>query len=184
MLALPGWRVASCRDLGNLTIVEDGETFQANAEKKVAAYLGLTDAWVLADDSGLVVPALDGAPGVHSARYAKPHDDQANNEKLLKAMAKLEGDQRRAHFVCTMVLGHQGRIVFSGTGKVEGSITASADGQGGFGYDPLFFYGPAGKTFAAMSGTEKNDISHRGRALAKVRAFLMDHGPKPGPRDA
>ncbi|HAK93482.1 MAG TPA: non-canonical purine NTP pyrophosphatase, RdgB/HAM1 family [Planctomycetes bacterium] len=166
----------ACAELGDADIVEDGATFLANARTKLAAYAGRTDQWVLADDSGLEVPALGGAPGVNSARYARPHDDAANNAKLLAALASFGGAGRRARFVCAVALGLDGREVFATEGAVEGMILEAPRGGGGFGYDPLFFYPPCGATFAELSDRDKNRVSHRARALEAVAGFLRAHG--------
>lgn len=166
----------SCEEFGNADVVEDGATFLANARTKLAAYTARTDQWVLADDSGLEVPALGGAPGVLSARYARLHDDAANNAKLLAAMAPFRGADRRARFVCAMAVGLDGREVFTTEGAVEGLILDAPRGSGGFGYDPLFLYEPAGATFAELSDEDKNRVSHRARALEAVAGFLRAHG--------
>lgn len=156
-------------------IEENGATFEENAMIKasVAARSGYPG---LADDSGLVVPALDMAPGIHSARYAGEHgDDAANNALLLK---NLEGVRdRAAAFVCSLVMVFpDGTAPIRARGAVEGEILLSPRGEGGFGYDPLFWYDPMGKTLAEMSKEEKNAISHRGmavRALARKLARRM-----------
>jgi XTP/dITP diphosphohydrolase len=168
--------VRSCRELGATTVREDGRTFLANARKKVRPYLPLTDAWVLADDSGLEVPALGGEPGVHSARYAGVNAeraaDAANNAKLLDAMRGLTGEARRARFVCTIALGHGGAEVCAVRATVEGVILSEPRGTRGFGYDPLFLYPALGETFAELDAAAKNRVSHRGRALAAVTAHV------------
>lgn len=166
----------SCAELGDADVVEDGATFLDNARRKLAAYAALTDQWVLADDSGLEVPALGGAPGVNSARYARLHDDAANNAKLLAALAPFRGGDRRARFVCAVALGLDGREIFATEGAVEGLILDAPRGDGGFGYDPLFLYAPADATFAELSERDKNRVSHRARALEAVAGFLRAHG--------
>ena len=172
LLAPLGFEVCSAAALGAPEAIEDGATFMDNARKKLAACAALTGAWVLADDSGLEVPALGGAPGVHSARYARPHDDAANNRKLIEALAGREGAARRARFVCALALAHDGGEVFAALGVVEGDLLASPRGNAGFGYDPLFFYPPLGLTFAELDPAQKNRVSHRARALAEVATFL------------
>ncbi|PKK38922.1 Nucleoside 5-triphosphatase RdgB (dHAPTP, dITP, XTP-specific) [Clostridiaceae bacterium JG1575] len=129
---------------------------------------------VLADDSGLSVDYLNGAPGVFSARYAGRHgDDRANNEKLLADLAGVPLEERKAKFVCAMALvGH--KVDLRVTGEAKGYIIEEAKGFEGFGYDPLFFSNDLAKTFAEASGVEKNSVSHRGRALAKLRKELVN----------
>jgi XTP/dITP diphosphohydrolase len=147
--------------------VENGATFEENAYKKAsftAKVLGLP---ALADDSGLEVHALGGAPGVHSARYAGPGaTDAGNNEKLLGALRGIE--DRRARFCCALSLAVPSGAALTYEADCEGLITNSPRGSNGFGYDPLFFYPPMGKTFAEMSEDEKLSVSHRGRALSEL----------------
>ena len=165
--------LVSLKDVGFTgDIVEDGETFEENALIKARAASEFSGLCAIADDSGLIVNALDGAPGVYSARYAgEPCDDQKNNEKLLK---NLEGvGDRSAAFVCTIAcIIPEGQPLSGdpiiGTGYCPGEILFNPRGKGGFGYDPLFWFDPFGKTFAEMSAEEKNAVSHRG---AGVRAF-------------
>lgn len=156
-------------------IEENGTTFEENAMIKatVAARSGYPG---LADDSGLVVPALNMEPGIYSARYAGNHDDKANNALLLK---KLEGVRdREAAFVCSLVMVFpDGSAPIRAVGVVEGEILLAERGKGGFGYDPLFWYDPAGKTLAEMTDDEKNAISHRGNA---VRAFARKFARRMG----
>lgn len=151
-------------------IEENGKTFAENAEIKaraatVSGYPGL------GDDSGLVVPALDDAPGIYSARYAGEHgNDAANNALLLKNM---EGkDDRAAAFVCALVLAYPDGRTVSAEGRVWGELLTESRGEGGFGYDPLFYYAAMGKTLAEMSREEKNEISHRGAAVRALAARL------------
>ncbi|HET98466.1 MAG TPA: XTP/dITP diphosphatase [Desulfurivibrio alkaliphilus] len=159
----------SLADFGPLPeVVEDGATFDDNAYKKAlftAKALGLP---AMADDSGLVVEALGGEPGVHSARYAgEEADDAANIAKLLQEM---EGkNDRRAAFVCVLSLAVPSGPALTYEGRCEGVITEAPRGSGGFGYDPVMFYPPLNKTFAEMDAAEKNRISHRGQAMAQVR---------------
>ena len=147
-------------------IPEDGDTFEANAviKARAAARLGYIG---IADDSGLMVDALGGAPGVYSARYAGEHgDDAANNAKLLRELAAHPGVPRTAAFVCAMACAFPDGSSYTCSCRCPGEILTEARGEGGFGYDPLFFYAPLGKTFAQLSGEEKNQISHRARTLA------------------
>lgn len=153
-------------------IPEDGDTFAANAliKARAAAALGYIG---IADDSGLTVDALDGDPGVYSARYAGGHgDDAANNAKLLRELAARPNEPRTAAFVCAMACVFPDGASFTCEGRCPGEILTEARGEGGFGYDPLFLYVPAGKSFAELGGEEKNRISHRARALAEFAPQL------------
>jgi len=157
-------------------VEEDGATFEANAIKK-AAYLkqcsGLTS---VADDSGIVVDALDGAPGVYSARYAgEPADDMANNRKLLHEMKDVPDENRTARFVCCIALA-DGDDIRTFTGYVEGKIGRENRGDNGFGYDPVFYPEGHDRTFAQMTDDEKNSMSHRGRALRKLQEYIREKG--------
>jgi len=146
-------------------VIEDGTTFADNAQKKAEAFAAANGCPALADDSGLMVDALGGAPGVYSSRYAGPGArDADNNTKLLTAMQGM--DERRARFVCALHLSWpNGRSALTAEGRVEGSIVESPRGGSGFGYDPLFFCPELGKTFAEANPEEKASVSHRGRAL-------------------
>jgi XTP/dITP diphosphohydrolase len=156
-------------------IVEDGQTFLENARKKARAVTEITGCMALADDSGLVVEVLGGVPGVNSARYAgKQGDYRANNEKLLKEMAEVPDGERAAAFVCTMVLARPGGEEWDVEGRCEGRIIREYRGSGGFGYDPLFYLSEEGLTMAELPMGRKNEISHRGRALAQMKAILID----------
>lgn len=156
-------------------VIEDGSTFLANAEKKAHTIARVTGTWTLADDSGLVVPALDGAPGVHSARYAGPEScDAENNRKLLKEMTGLSGEERNAAFHCCMVLASPEGTVGTFDGELEGVILETGRGNEGFGYDPLFLVREYDRTLAELSLEVKNSISHRGAALRKVMQFLHE----------
>ena len=163
----PGLTLLSAAEAGLPDdIPEDGGSFAENAliKARAAAKLGYIG---IADDSGLVVDALGGAPGVYSARYAGEHgDDDANNAKLLRELAARPTAPRTAAFVCAMACVFPDGESFICEGRCPGEILEEARGTGGFGYDPLFFYAPAGKSFAELDGEEKNRISHRARALA------------------
>jgi XTP/dITP diphosphohydrolase len=149
-------------------VVEDGETFAANAEKKALAVAQWADMPALADDSGLIVPFLGGEPGVHSSRYAgEQEDSEANMALLLEKLAETPEAERLAYFVCILVLAAPDGRTWQTGGRVDGLITFEKRGEGGFGYDPLFFYIPANKTFAQMRIEEKNRVSHRHRALER-----------------
>lgn len=158
----------------DIDVVEDGATFEENALKKAREVLAVTDAdAVLSDDSGLEVDALGGAPGVYSARYAGDgHDDAANNKKLLEAMKDVPDGARGCRFVCAAALARKDGAAIVRRGTVEGTLLHEKRGESGFGYDPLFYYAPAGLSFAQMSAGEKNLISHRKRALNALEEAL------------
>lgn len=159
---------------------ESGETFEANATiKALAASSALPDALVLADDSGLEVDALGGAPGVTSARYAGPLATDADNRNRLKeelaAFAqKTESPVFTGRFRCCMVLARNGRVLGVFDGAVEGHLLLAEDGEGGFGYDPLFVPEGYDKSFGVLPASVKNQLSHRSRALARVVAWLSE----------
>jgi XTP/dITP diphosphohydrolase len=150
---------------------ETGDTFEANAAAKALYYSAHAPGPLFADDSGLEVDALGGAPGVYSARFAGPGaSDEANNHLLLE---KLKGvEDRTARFVSVVALAEKGRLARTFRGVVEGRIAAERRGENGFGYDPLFFYPPFGCTFGEILRGRKQDVSHRGRALAAMMEFL------------
>jgi XTP/dITP diphosphohydrolase len=152
---------------------ENASTFAENAVGKALHYSRLSEGMVFADDSGLVVPALGGRPGVHSARYAGPKATSVERiEKLLGELRGKMGSQRAAHFVCAIALAKQGHAIAVVTDHVEGEILNSPSGSGGFGYDPVFYYPPLKKTFAELTEEEKNLHSHRGKAFRKLLATL------------
>jgi XTP/dITP diphosphohydrolase len=152
---------------------ENAPTFAENAAGKALHYSRHGDGLVFADDSGLVVPALGGAPGVHSARYA---GEQATNsqriEKLLGEMQGKTGSERHAYFVCAIALAESGRAMAIVTDRVDGEILEEPRGSGGFGYDPVFYFPALERTFAEISAEEKNQHSHRGKAFRKLLAAL------------
>jgi XTP/dITP diphosphohydrolase len=151
---------------------EHGATFEETSIDKTLYYARLAKGYVFADDSGLEVDALGGAPGVHSARYAGPHaTDEANNALLLSNLRGVEN--RSARFVCSIALALDGAIVKTFRGVVEGRIIDAARGAHGFGYDPLFLYEPFGCTFGEASDTQKMAVSHRAQALSAMFAFLQ-----------
>ncbi|MBE3587044.1 MAG: XTP/dITP diphosphatase [Thermoanaerobacteraceae bacterium] len=174
MLAPLGYEVVSLdRYPGVPEIVEDGATFKDNAVKKAATVARHTGRLALADDSGLEVDYLGGAPGVHSARFAGGgHNDRANNEKLLKLLSGVPAEKRSARFRCVVAVATPEGRVFTAEGTCEGIITTEPRGEGGFGYDPLFLVPEYGKTFAELEPAVKNRISHRGRALALAKEIL------------
>jgi len=152
---------------------ENAPTFAENAAGKALHYSRLHDGLVFADDSGLVVPALEGAPGVHSARYAGVDATNSQRiEKLLREMHDNTVEERAAYFVCAIALARKGRAVAIVTDRVDGEILDSPRGAGGFGYDPVFYFPPLKKSFADLSATEKNQYSHRGKAFRKLLATL------------
>ncbi len=164
--------------------VEDGATFAENARKKSEHYSRwVAGELVLADDSGLEVEALGGAPGVHSARYAglesglprnSNSKDQDNNARLLRELAGVEDARRGARFVSVISVARDGREVASFRGEAEGVLLRSPKGNNGFGYDPLFWYAPLGKTFAELTAEEKAAVSHRGNAIRKFLAWCRE----------
>lgn len=152
---------------------ETGKTFEDNSRGKCLFYSRKYPGLVLAEDSGLEVEVLGGQPGVRSARFSGPGaSDEKNIKKLLKLLEGMPSSRRRASFVCVASLGGQGRIIKSFKGRVRGLILTEPDGKNGFGYDPVFYYPPLGKSFARLRPEEKNLVSHRGRALVKLRHFL------------
>lgn len=154
--------------------VEDARTFAENARLKAVYYSRCTGLWTLADDSGLEVDALNGAPGVHSARYAGlPTDAAANNAKLVAALRGVEPDHRTARFRCSIALADGDTILAVADGTIEGLIIDEPRGDNGFGYDPHFWVPSCAMTTAQMPPARKNKVSHRGRALAALRPKLI-----------
>ena len=152
---------------------ENFATFAENAAGKALHYSRLRDGLVFADDSGLVVLALGGAPGVHSARYAGAQATNSQRiEKLLREMRGKTGSERAAHFVCAIALAKRGRAKAIVTDRVDGEILEAPRGSGGFGYDPVFYFRALGKTFAEIPAEEKNQRSHRGKAFRRLLAAL------------
>lgn len=165
----------------DIDVVEDKDTFEGNARKKateIREYLinkGNKDFIVMSDDSGLEVDYLNGEPGVYSARYAGEHgNDTKNNEKLLKELENVPMEKRDAKFVCHITLINSDGRELNVRGEVKGKILESLNGSGGFGYDPLFYYEDCDKTFGEMSAEEKNKISHRGKALEKLKERIYE----------
>lgn len=154
-------------------VEEDGETFEDNALKKARELARFTGLPALADDSGLCVDALEGRPGVLSARYAGENaSDEDRLTKLLDELENVPDKDRTARFECVVALVRPDGKSILFKGKVEGVIVRQPKGHNGFGYDPVFFYAPAGRTFAEMSESEKNLVSHRGEALRKFESYL------------
>jgi XTP/dITP diphosphohydrolase len=157
-------------------IVEDGKTFRQNAVKKALTLSRFFDGLVLADDSGLEIAALDGKPGVRSARFARAKAlDEENNEKVLKLLNCIPEKDRSARFVCHLALASKGYLLENFEGVINGSILEGPRGGNGFGYDPLFLPKGKDKTSAEMTPDEKNKISHRAQALKKMRTAIKKH---------
>ncbi|HYW81422.1 MAG TPA: RdgB/HAM1 family non-canonical purine NTP pyrophosphatase [Thermoguttaceae bacterium] len=183
---------ASLADFPNVSeVVEDGATFAENARKKATEYAQATGLWTLADDSGLVVDALDGAPGVKSARFSgevppgtdRKVTDRRNIAKLLELLKDVPAEKRTARFVCHLCLAtpHVAQppsgapqVLIETSGKVEGRIIDEPAGTNGFGYDPVFFVPELGKTVAQLPDEQKNAISHRGNAIANFKPLLAE----------
>ena len=168
------FRVMTLAEIGvKAAFPETGKTFEANARGKSLHYSRKSAFLTLAEDSGLEVEALGGAPGIRSARFSSPGaTDSKNNLKLLRLLKGVPAPRRKARFVCCMVLSLNGRKLKTVRGQVRGRIAAEPKGDSGFGYDPVFFYRPWGRTFGEISPARKNTVSHRGRALARMKAFL------------
>ena len=167
--------MVTMREAGlDIDVVEDGKTFRENAVKKAVETLEQSgfDA-ALADDTGLCVDALGGAPGVYSARYAgEGHDTAANNALLMENMKDVPDEKRTCRFITCVALARRGRPVLAVEGKAEGMLLRAPAGENGFGYDPYFYYPPLGKSFAELTGEEKNSVSHRKAALDALRRAL------------
>jgi XTP/dITP diphosphohydrolase len=161
-------------DLASLpSFEESAPTFAENAAGKAAHYSRFTDVSVLADDSGLVVPTLGGAPGVHSARYAgRGASDADKIHKLITEISGKSGDARAARFVCVLAFARQGHVYAVTSDFVEGLLLEAPRGKDGFGYDPVFYVCEAKKSFAELSREEKNRLSHRGKAFRRMLAAL------------
>ena len=169
--------IMTCDDFLDFPDIEEtGTTLEENAILKARGIAEFTGHAALADDSGLEVDALDGAPGVYSSRFAGPgctYDD--NNRKLLKELESVPEEKRTARFRTVIAVAWDESNIETVEGRAEGVITESKTGGDGFGYDPVFFYPPAGKTFAEMTLEEKNKVSHRGLALVKAVKLLAGH---------
>jgi XTP/dITP diphosphohydrolase len=159
-------------------IEEDGKTFAENARKKALGYAKETGLWTLADDSGLVVDALGGQPGVKSARFSGDKDknrgllDHKNMAKVLDLLKDVPKEKRSARFVCCLCLASPEKVLVETEGKLEGVITNRQAGENGFGYDPVFYVPKLNKTVAQLTNEEKNAISHRGNAIRKLKPLL------------
>ena len=158
------------------TVIEDGKTFRQNAIKKALTFSRYVDGLILADDSGLAVDALDGKPGVRSARFAHAKArDEENNAKLLYLMQNVPAKKRQATFVSVIALAEKGVLLGTAEGRAKGVIGFESKGKNGFGYDPLFTPKGYGRTFAEISGAFKNRISHRSKALKKAKAIIRKY---------
>lgn len=154
---------------GDLEIIEDGDTFEANAIKKAVTVMQATGLPSISDDSGLCVDALDGAPGIYTARFAG--EDATDDQNIAKLLSQLDGvdmSQRTARFVCVIAVAVPGKETITFRGECEGKILTEKRGMGGFGYDPVFYVEEYGKAMAELAPEIKNSISHRSRALAKL----------------
>ena len=170
-------RIASLRDLANPpAVIEDGATFEANALKKARTLARFSGLLTLADDSGIEVDSLGGRPGIFSARYCGAGgNDDANNQKLLRDLAAVPDEKRIGRFVCALALcapDGDGLKEWTVRDSCEGRIAFAPAGSNGFGYDPLFFYPPFGKTFGEIDRETKATVSHRGKALKKLAEML------------
>ena len=178
-----GFEVVGLDALDDRTPVEEtGDSFEANARLKAEGYSARTDLPVLADDSGLEVDALGGEPGVHSARYGGPDlDDRERYRLVLEKLKGVPDEQRTARFRCVLALARGGETIATFDGVVEGRITHEPRGDGGFGYDPVFFHPGIGKAFGEISRKDKEGLSHRGKAIRRfveaVRQGSVDLGP-------
>jgi XTP/dITP diphosphohydrolase len=169
----------SLADFPNLEeVVEDGKTFAENARKKAQSYAKQTGLWTIADDSGLSIDALSGAPGVNSARFSGAKDkdrtliDHKNIAKVLDLLKKVPAEKRTARFVCCLCLASSEKVLAETQGKLEGIITKKQIGTNGFGYDPIVFVPHLNKTVAQLTAEQKNAISHRGNAIRKLKPLL------------
>jgi XTP/dITP diphosphohydrolase len=171
----PNWDVRDLTSIPSAPLVEEtGDSFEANAQLKALAISRNVPDWVLADDSGLIVDALDGAPGIQSARFAGPEaTDSKNRSKLIGLLRRLPGGTRfPARFCCAMAIASGGKLLGSFRGVVEGEVIPEERGCGGFGYDPMFIPKGYQQTFGELSPETKNGLSHRARALEQVARLL------------
>lgn len=172
------WEILTMTDLGvHIELIEDGTTFKENSYKKALGVVKATGMIAVADDSGLEVSALHGMPGVYSARYAgEDATDEDNNRKLLNMMKHIPINERAARFVCAATVMFPDMRYFTVYGECRGRILKKPRGHSGFGYDPLFYLPEYKKTFAEISPSIKNTISHRAKAFANVKERLIDLG--------
>ncbi len=167
----------SLKDFPLVTPVEEtGKTFEANAELKALGYARQTGMLTLGEDSGLCCDALNGGPGVLSARFSGlDKNDDANNQKLLELLSDVPDDKRTAHYESVVVIAEPQRVIGVASGQVHGVIARELRGNGGFGYDPLFYYPPFQRTFGEITSEMKHSVSHRSQALVNVRMLLQEH---------
>ena len=170
-------QLLSLNDFPNVVEVEeDGKSFRENAEKKALEFAKQTGCFALADDSGLSVDYLKGEPGIYSARFAGPEkNDLKNCEKVLHLLRGIPPEKRQAAFKCAIALATPDKIISVVEESVSGFITDKMSGEGGFGYDPLFFYPEFGKTFAEVPSDQKHSVSHRGKALRRMKEVIRDY---------
>ncbi|MFZ5805966.1 MAG: XTP/dITP diphosphatase [Verrucomicrobiota bacterium] len=168
---LPDWEIQTLLDLPDIPdVLEDGATFEENAQKKALEISAHTESFVLADDSGLEVDILNGAPGVHSARYAgEPKNDARNLQKLLDELKTTPEEKRGAQFRCVLALAQNKKILFTVEGVCRGKIAFHPAGKNGFGYDPIFSPDGYTQTFAELSPDAKHRLSHRGKAISQLK---------------
>ena len=171
----------SLSDFDDITeVIEDGETFAQNAQKKALGYARQTNLWTLADDSGLIVDALNGAPGIKSARFSGEKTDNRelldhkNMAKVLELLKDVNQEKRTARFVCHLCLASAGKILLETEGYLEGTITFQKAGENGFGYDPIVYIPKLKKTVAQLTASQKNSISHRGNAIKQLQPLLKE----------
>ncbi|MFC7061605.1 XTP/dITP diphosphatase [Halobacillus seohaensis] len=177
MLSKYGIQVKSLLDFDEPVenIVEDGETFEDNATIKAEAVSKKFQVPVVADDSGLEIDALQGAPGIYSARYAgEEKNDQKNLEKVLRELKEVSTGKRTARFVCAIAVARPGHATFVKRGTCEGTISEQPSGEEGFGYDPIFIPQHSDRTMAEHTSVEKNSISHRNHAILKIEQWIQD----------
>jgi XTP/dITP diphosphohydrolase len=157
-------------------IIEDGKTFRANAEKKALTIAKFTGKLTMGEDSGLEVDALNGAPGIYSARFSgEGANDKKNNLKLLRSLRGIPMPERKANYHCCAVLASNGKVETVAHGRCDGLIAERSRGENGFGYDPLFFLPQYNKTFGELEPAIKAKISHRAKALGKIRKYLLKY---------
>jgi XTP/dITP diphosphohydrolase len=176
LFSILGWECVSLAEFADAPeVVEDGDTFEANAVKKAAAISRYLNMPAVGDDSGLEVDALGGRPGVYSARYAGEHaTDEENWRKLLEEMSGVPDEQRTARFRCTLALVEPGSAPLIATGTCEGRIAHAPSGNNGFGYDPVFYLPERNKTMAELTAEEKNQISHRAEAMRNLLKLIQE----------
>ncbi len=171
---LPEYEIISLKDLDiNCDIEETGKTFEENAAIKSETICNMTGMVTFADDSGLEVDYLDGAPGIYSARYAgEGASDEDRNKKLLSELSNVSGEKRTARYVCAIAISYPDGKTYTFKDTCEGRITFAPEGNGGFGYDPLFYFDEFKTTLANVDAEVKNKVSHRYKALVKLKEFL------------